>query len=257
MIAQTSLAGKTALVTGAAQGIGRGIAVELVAAGCRQLTIVDLADGPELRQTVTELEAQGAEVLFVSGDVSQTATVTQAVDQTVQRWGRIDIIVNNAGISKPTSFFETSDEQWDQVLRVNLRSVFLFMKYGGMAMRDQGGGAIVNMSSISGITGGSTGPDYGASKAGVIALTKFGARRLSEFGIRVNAVAPATINTEMIARNYASLSPEEKAKRLSNIPMGRMGETSEVGRLVAFLASDAASYVTGETVGVTGGRMSS
>ncbi|MDR1387983.1 MAG: SDR family oxidoreductase [Propionibacteriaceae bacterium] len=257
MIAQTSLAGKTALVTGAAQGIGRGIALELAAAGCRQLTIVDLVGGPELRQTVADLETGGVEVLFVQGDVSETATATQAVDQTVQRWGRLDIVVNNAGIARPTTFFETSDEQWDQVLRTNLRSVFLFMKYGGLAMREQGGGAIVNMSSISGITGGSTGPDYGASKAGVIALTKFGARRLAEFGIRVNAVAPATINTEMIARNYATLPPEEKAKRLAAIPMGRMGEPSEVGRLVAFLASDAASYVTGETVGVTGGRMSS
>ena len=149
----------------------------------------------------------------------------------------------------------TSPEQWDKVLAVNLRSVFLTMKYSSEVMKRQGFGSIVSMSSISGVTGGSTGPEYGASKAGIIALTKYAAKLLGPYNIRVNAVAPGTIATDMIRRNYAKLTDEARQKKLDAISMKRLGDPEEVGKAVLFLASDMGSYVSGDTLMVTGARM--
>lgn len=245
---------RVVLITGAVQGIGRAIALELASEGCRGMCVIDLKRGSAGEQLEQELSAAGCEGEHVQGDVADAEVVQHAVSRALERWGRLDVIVNNAGMAKLSDLFSTPDDQWDLVLRVNLRSVFLTMKYGGMAMRDQGGGVIVNMSSIAGVTGGSTGPDYGASKAGVIALTKFGAKTLGPLGIRVNAVAPGTIETEMIRENYAKLSPDQVKRRLSAIPMGRMGLPSEVARAVAFLASSKSSYINGDVLCVTGGR---
>lgn len=250
-----SLEGKAVMITGAAQGIGKCIAMKMAEAGAKGITVVDLqADGP-MEQTKAELEALGSEVIAYAGDVSKGETIKGAIKATTDRWGSLDILINNAGIARTTDFFSSTEEFWDLVLAVNLRSVYLGMKYGAEVMKEQGGGVIVNTSSIAGVTGGNTGPEYGASKAGIIALTKFGAKSLSKYGIRINAIAPGTIATDMIKSNYKNLSEEDLKKRLSTIPMGRMGEPEEVGKAVLFLASDLASYVNGDVLLVTGARM--
>ncbi|MFZ5974752.1 MAG: SDR family NAD(P)-dependent oxidoreductase [Bacillota bacterium] len=251
-----SLEGKAVMVTGAAQGIGKCIAVKMAEAGAKGITIVDLQAGGPIEQTKSELEALGSEVIVYTGDVSKSETIKGAIEATTRRWGSLDVLINNAGIARMSDLFTTTEEQWDLVLAVNLRSVFLGMKYGAEVMKEQGGGVIVNTSSIAGVTGGSTGADYGASKAGVIALTKFGAKTLGPYGIRVNAIAPGTIATEMVKNNYSKLDEEGIRKRLSSIPMGRMGEPEEVAKAVLFLASDLASYVSGEVLLITGARMS-
>lgn len=251
-----SLSTKTAIVTGAVQGIGRAIAVKFAEAGCRGLAILDLNISDAAHALAEELKSLGSEVLMLEGDVSDPAMVKSGIDKTVQEWGQLDILVNNAGYAVNSDFFTTSEDQWKRVLGINLSSVFFGMKYAAECMKEKGGGCILNMSSISGITGGNTGPDYGASKAGIIALTKYGAKSLAGFNIRVNAVAPGTIETPLIKREYAKFDDEFLKKRLGAIPMGRMGSPEEVANVVAFLVSDLASYVNGETVMITGGRMS-
>ncbi len=251
-----SLAPKIAAVTGAAQGIGRAIAVKLAQAGCRGLTVFDLRIDDGARALAKELEGLGAEVLLLQGDISDRAAVKRLVDETVARWGRLDVLVNNAGIVVNHDMFTTTEDEWSRSMGINLNPVFYAMRLAAAQMKAQGGGCIVNMSSISGVTGGSMGPDYGAAKAAIIGLTKYAARQLARHAIRVNAVAPGTIETAMIAREYDKMEPEARKARLATIPMGRMGSADEVASVVAFLASDLASYVTGETVLVTGGRTS-
>lgn len=248
------LSGKTAVITGAAQGIGKACAIKLAEAGLMGLTIVDIKiDGPG-EETKKEIEALGTKVILFAGDVTKPETAQASLKQTFDTFGSVDIIVNNAGIVRQRDLFTTEDDAWDVTMAVNLKSVFLFMKYGAMIMKEQAHGVIINMASISGITGSNSGPDYGASKAGVIALSKFGSRTLAPFGIRVNAVAPGTIETEMVVIARTQLTPEQVEKRLSSIPMGRMGTPDEVAKAVLFLASDLASYVSGDTLTVTGAR---
>ncbi len=248
-----SLAQKVAIVTGAAQGIGCAIARTFAKAGCRGICVLDLRIDADAAALGRDLEALGAEVLLQQGDVSRREHLRNCVDSTVSRWGRLDILVNNAGILINHDLFSTTEDEWDRSIRINLNSVFYGMKYAAEHMRDRGG-CIINMSSISGITGGSMGPDYGSAKSGIIGLTKYGARHLARHGIRVNAVAPGTIETPMIQREYDKMEPEARRARLSAIPAGRMGTPEEVANVVCFLASDLASYVTGETIMVTGGR---
>jgi len=251
-----SLSGKIAIVTGGAQGIGRAIAVKFAEAGCRGITIVDLNISDAIHTLVEKLESMGSRVLMMEGDVSDYKIVKSCIDKTVEKWGKLDILVNNAGCAINCDFFSTSEDQWNRILGINLSSVFYGMKYAAECMKVQRSGCILNMSSISGITGGNLGPDYSASKAGIIALTKYGAKSLSRFNIRVNAVAPGTIETQLIKREYAKYDDESLKRRLESIPMGRMGSPAEVANVVTFLVSDLASYVNGETVMVTGGRMS-
>lgn len=251
-----SLAGQVAVVTGAARGMGRAIALKLAEAGCKGVTINDLKVDTDAHEVAREAQTFGAEVLLIEGDVSKEEDVKRIISETVNKWGRLDILVNNAGIAKRGDIFSTSGDQWERVIDVNLKSVFLGMKYGAEYMKKQGEGRIVNMASISGITGGTQGPDYSASKAGIIALTKFGAKTLSKFGIRVNALAPGYIDTVLLDGLWAAAGPEVKRQRLATIPMGRMGTPEEVANVALFLVSDLASYITGETIMVTGGRMS-
>lgn len=253
---KVSLREQICLITGASQGIGKAVALTLAQADLKGMTIVDIAKGEKGEQVEKELCELGVEVLYVVGDASSEEVIQNAVNSTVKRWGKIDILANVAGIAYMTDLDTTSPEQWDKVLNVNLRSVFLTMKYCTAVMKEQGYGSIVNMSSISGVTGGSTGPEYGASKAGIIALTKYSAKLLGKYNIRVNAVAPGTIATDMIRRNYSKLTPEQYEKKMATIPMVRMGEPEEVGKAVLFLASDMGSYVSGDTLMVTGARMS-
>ena len=251
-----SLAEKVAVVTGAVQGIGRAIALKFADAGIRGLAVLDLKIDENAKTLEREAAAIGAESLFLEGDAGKKENVRSVIENAVNKWGRLDIMVNNAGLAINSDFFSTSEEQWNRIININLSSVFYGMKYAAQYMKEQGGGCIVNMSSISGVTGGNTGPDYGASKAGIIALTKYGAKTLIKHKIRVNAVAPGTIETLLIKREYAKLDPESLKTRLSTIPMGRMGTPEEVANVVAFLASELASYINGETIMVTGGRMS-
>jgi 3-oxoacyl-[acyl-carrier protein] reductase len=251
-----SLAGKVAMVTGAAQGIGRAIALKCAEAGCRGIAILDLRIDDDAAVLGRTIEGIGAEVLFQAGDVSDRKSLKELMDKTVARWGRLDILVNNAGILVNHDMSTTTEDEWDRSLRINLNSVFYGMKYATRQMKENGGGCIVNMSSISGVTGGSMGPDYGAAKSAIIGLTKYGARHLAKDGIRVNAVAPGTIETAMIKNEYDKMEPEARKARLAQIPMGRMGSPEEVANVVVFLASEMASYITGETILVTGGRTS-
>lgn len=253
---EVSLKDKICIITGASQGIGRAIALTLSNAGLKGITIIDIRKDENGIAAEKELTARGTQVQFIVGDASSEETIKEAIKVTMDTWGKIDILVNNAGVSFMTNLETTTPEQWDKVLDVNLRSVFLTMKYCSEVMKQQGYGSIVNMSSISGITGGSTGPEYGASKAGIIALTKYSAKLLGPYQIRVNAVAPGTIATDMIKRNYSKLTPEQLERKLATIPMQRMGEPEEVGKAVLFLASDMGSYVSGDVLTVTGARMS-
>jgi 3-oxoacyl-[acyl-carrier protein] reductase len=251
-----SLAGRTAVVTGAVQGIGRSICLKLAEAGCRGISVFDLRIDGEATALTRELEDLGSEALLLQGDVSRKEDLRQLIEKTVDRWGRLDILVNNAGIVINHDMFSTTEDEWNRSIMINLNAMFYGMKCAVAYMKEHGGGCIINMSSISGITGGSMGPDYGSAKSGIIGLTKYGARHLARYGIRVNAVAPGTIETSLIKREYDKMDAEARKIRLNAIPMGRMGTAEEVANVVCFLASDLASYVTGATILVTGGRTS-
>ncbi len=253
---EVSLANQTCLITGATRGIGKAVALTLAKADLSGMVIVDIVKDEAAEETEKELKELGVDVKLVIGDASSEEVIQEAVKTCMDSWGKIDMLVNIAGISYMTDIETTSLEQWDRVMRVNLRSTFLTMKCCEPIMKEQGHGVIVSTSSIAGITGGNTGPDYGASKAGVIALTKFAAKKLGKYNIRVNAIAPATIATDMIRRNYSKLTPEEYAKKMAAIPMGRMGEPEEVGKAVLFLVSDMGSYISGEILDISGARMS-
>ena len=251
-----SLKGQVCLITGATRGIGKAVALTMAKADLMGLVIVDIQKDAVAEETQKELQSMGVDVKFVTGDASSEDVIKEAVKVCVDNWGKIDILANIAGVSYMRGLEDTTVEQWDKVMAINLRSTFFTMKYCSEVMKKQGYGSIVNTSSIAGITGGNTGPDYGASKAGIIALTKFAAKKLGQYNIRVNAIAPGTIATDMIRRNYSTLTPEQYEKKMTAIPMKRMGEPEEVGKAVLFLASDMGSYISGEILDVTGARMS-
>ncbi len=253
---EVSLKGQVCLITGATRGIGKAVALTMAQAGITGMVIVDVKEDETAKETEQELTAKGVQVKLVIGDASSESVIKEAVNLCVNTWGKIDILANIAGISNMRELEDTTVEQWDTTMAVNLRSAFLTTKYCSEVMKEQGYGSIVNTSSIAGVTGGNTGADYGASKAGIIALTKFCAKKLGPYNIRVNAIAPGTIATDMIRRNYSSLTPEQYKKKMDAIPMKRMGEPEEVGKAVLFLASDMGSYISGEILDVTGARMS-
>jgi len=241
------LQGRVCIVTGAAQGIGEACARRFARDGAQ----VVLADVDRERGEAVAKELGG---LFVPCDVGDKAQVDTLVAQTMLKHGRIDVLVNNAGIFKAADFLDVSEADFDAVLRVNLKGSFLVGQAAAREMAKAGRGAIVNMSSVNGVLAIPTIASYNVSKGGVNQLTRVMALALADKGIRVNAVAPGTIATELAAK--AVLTSEEARQRiLSRTPMKRLGEPSEVADVVAWLASDAASYVTGEIVVVDGGRM--
>jgi NAD(P)-dependent dehydrogenase (short-subunit alcohol dehydrogenase family) len=245
------LQGKVSIITGAANGIGQACA-RLFAQQGAKVVLADIQDaqGQALAQ---ELVAQGHQASFVHCDVGIKADVDALVEQVMQQHGRIDVLVSNAGIFKASPFLEVSESDFDEVLRVNLKGAFLMGRAAARAMKTTGGGAIVHMSSVNGVMAIPEIASYNVSKGGINQLTRAMALALADDGIRVNAVAPGTIATEL-ARQAVLTSDAARRKILSRTPMKRLGEPEEVARAVAFLASDASSYITGEILTIDGGR---
>ena len=242
------LQGRHALVTGAARGIGFAIAERFTAEGAR-VTLVDL-----LEDVGRESAKRLANATFAAADVSNAGDVRRIVDDALARAGRIDILVNNAGILQAGEFLDLKEEDFDRVLRVNVKSMFLMGQAVAKSMVERGvRGAIVNMSSVNAVLAIPTLVAYTVSKGAVGQLTKVMALALAPHGIRVNAIGPGTIATEMTK----NLQTDEAARKriLSRTPLGRIGEPSEIASIAAFLASDDASYLTGQTIFPDGGRL--
>lgn len=246
------LQGRTVVITGGAQGIGEACARRLVQDGAA-VALWDMADqrGAAL---AAELVAAGARAIYCHCDVSKKAEVDAALAATQAALGAVDGLVNNAGIFKAAEFLDITEADWDAVIAVNLKGSFLVGQALARGMVAAGRGAIVNMSSVNGTLAIPSIASYNASKGAINQLTRVMALSLADKGVRVNAVAPGTIATEL-ARSAVLTSDEAKARIMSRTPMKRLGEPGEIADVVAFLLSDAASYMTGEIVVVDGGRM--
>jgi 3-oxoacyl-[acyl-carrier protein] reductase len=239
---------RVAIVTGAARGIGQAVALAFVREGAK-VVLVDL-ERERLNTLQEEIRRGGGQALAVPCDVSKASEVKQMVDQVQRVFGRIDILVNNAGIIRRGTIETVTEEDWDQVIAVNLKGPFNCSKAVVDIMKKQGCGKIVDVSSIAGKLGDITSaPGYGPSKAGLDALTKTLARQLAGFGIHVNGVAPHAIETEM----SAEWSPEKRKAIVDAIPLKRLGKPEDVAEAVLFLASDSAAFITGEIIDVNGG----
>jgi len=241
------LSGRVCVVTGGAQGIGEACVRRFAREGAKPV-VVDVDDA---RGQALAAELNG---LYVHCDVGDKSQVDAVVTQTLQAYGRIDVLVNNAGIFKAADFLEVTEADFDAVLRVNLKGSFLVGQAVAREMAKAGRGSIVNMSSVNGMLAIPNISSYNVSKGGINQLTRVMALALADKGIRVNAVAPGTIATELAAKAVLT-SEEAKQRIMGRTPMRRLGQPSEIADTVAYLASDAASYITGEIVVVDGGRM--
>ncbi len=239
---------KVALVTGGSRGIGRAIAQELARRGA-QVVLSYAGNEAAANDAVKAITEAGGKAKAVRFDVADSAACSQAVDEVMKAFGRLDVLVNNAGVAIDGLLMRFKDEDWDKTLDTNLKGAFALMRAVSRPMMKQKAGAIVNVSSIVGEMGNGGQAAYAASKAGLIGLTKSVAKELASRNIRVNAVTPGFIVTDMTA----ALSPELKDKMAAAIPLSRIGNAEEVAAAVAFLASDAASYITGEVLKVNGG----
>ena len=250
----TRLLGKSAVVTGAAQGIGRATA-ELFAAEGARIVAGDI-DGEGLERLRERLESRGAEVVTVVGDVSEPADARRMVQAAVDHYGRLDALVANAGIIPLGDVLESGPADWDEVMAVDGRGMFLSCKYAIEEMLKTGGGSIVCLSSISGVAGQKRQAAYGPAKFVASGLAKHLAVEWADRGIRVNAVAPGTIRTERVRRLPEEPGGQEYIEEIERMhPMGRLGEPEEVARAIAFLASDEASFITGAILPVDGGYL--
>ena len=243
------LENKVALVTGAARGIGQAIALQLAADGA------DLAMGDVqaewLAETAEKARALGRRVECYAMNVADGASVGEAVAKIAADFGKMDVLVNNAGITRDTLLIRMSEEDWDQVLDVNLKGAFLVTKAVARFMMKQRTGSIVNIASVVGVMGNAGQVNYSASKGGLLAMTRTLAKELGSRNVRVNAVAPGYINTAMTKQ----LPEAVKEVMLRNVPLGRPGEPEDVAKAVAFLASDNAAYISGQTLPVCGGMI--
>jgi 3-oxoacyl-[acyl-carrier protein] reductase len=243
------LTNKVALVTGSARGIGREIALRLAEAGA-DVAVNDIAAASEaLEGVVKEIESKGRKSMAVTADVSAAEEVARMVEGVVGRFGRIDILVNNAGITRDGLVMRMSDADWDTVLNIDLKSVFLCTRAVLRGMVKQRWGRIVSIASIVGVTGNAGQANYAAAKAGIIAFTKSVAKEVASRGITANAIAPGYIDTRMTQ----GLEEKQSAELMKRIPMGYAGTPRDVAEAAAFLASEEARYITGQVLGVDGG----
>lgn len=241
------LEGKTAVVTGAARGIGKAIALKFAEEGAN-IAFTDLKLGDDTEALVKELESLGVKAKAYASDASNMQETEEVVANVVKEFGTIDVLVNNAGITMDTLLMRMTEQQWDTVINVNLKSVFNFTKAVQRTMLKARSGSIVNLSSVVGVHGNAGQGNYSASKAGIIGFTKSMAQELGSRNIRCNAVAPGFIITEMTGQ----LSEEVKQKWAEGIPMKRGGTPEEVANVCLFLASDLSSYVSGQTISICG-----
>jgi 3-oxoacyl-[acyl-carrier protein] reductase len=242
------LDGKTALITGAARGIGKAIALKLAGEGAN-VAFTDLAMDDQFRATEAALQALGVKAKGYASNAALFADTQKVVEQVVADFGRVDILVNNAGITRDSLLMRMTEEQWDMVITVNLKSVFNFTKAVQPVMLRQRVGSIINLSSVVGVSGNAGQANYSASKAGIIGFTKSVAKELGSRNIRSNAIAPGFIETEMTA----VLSDDVRKSWNEKIPLRRGGTPEEVANVVLFLGSDLSSYVTGQVLHVCGG----
>jgi 3-oxoacyl-[acyl-carrier protein] reductase len=236
-----------AIVTGAARGLGRCIAQSLATAGAK-VACIDVNEEC-LAETVAAIRAAGGTAEPLACDVTQSDRVGEVVDQVIELWGGLNILVNNAGVTRDNVLIRMKDEQWDLVLNINLRGTFLFTRAVARPMMKARQGRIINVASVSGLMGNPGQVNYSASKAGVIGLTRTVACELASRNITVNAVAPGFINTDMTAKLGEDILQEVRKQ----IPLGRLGEPQDVADAVLFLASDAASFITGHILTIDGG----
>ncbi len=245
-----NLTGKVALVTGASRGIGQAAAIDLAKAGA-DVVVNFIGNEAVAQETVEKIEALGRKAIKIKADVGNAEDVQAMVDEAVAAFGHIDILVNNAGITRDGLLIRMKDSDWDDVLNINLKGVYLVTKAVAKLMVKQRAGRIINMTSVSGVTGNVGQANYAAAKAGVIGFTKTCAKELAARGITVNAIAPGFIETAM-----TDVLPEKIKEGIAGtIPFGRMGQPEEIANVVTFLASDFASYITGQVLNVDGGMV--
>ena len=242
------LENKVALITGAGRGIGKAIAMRFASEGCN-IAFTDIALNDVVLETEKELQAMGIKAKAYASNAANFEETHQVVDEIVKDFGRIDILVNNAGITKDTALKRMTEEMWDAVINVNLKSVFNFTKAVQPVMWKQGGGSVINMSSVVGVSGNANQCNYSASKAGIIGFTKSAAKEMGVRNIRHNAIAPGFIITAM-----TNALPEDVRKAWENLsPLRRGGPPEDVANVALFLASDLSSYVTGQVIHCCGG----
>jgi NAD(P)-dependent dehydrogenase (short-subunit alcohol dehydrogenase family) len=245
------LANKVALITGAASGMGKSAALIFAKEGAR-VAAVDV-DSAQVQQTADEITRNGGEALALRADVSKSEDVQKAIEQTVSHFGALNIVYNNAGIEGESNFLANmTEEQFDRVIAINLRGVFLGMKYALPHLVKAGGGSIINQASIAGLVAARGGAGYCASKAGVIAMTRVAALEYGRYNIRVNAICPGAIETPMAQRIRKGAPPNPKAIQRISV-LGRMAEPEEIAKVALFLASDDASFATGAPFIIDGG----
>ena len=242
------LKNKTALITGATRGIGRAIALKLAKEGAN-IAFTYMSSEDKAKALEKEISALGQKAIGICSDASSMKAAESLINEVADKFETIDIVVNNAGITKDNLILRLSEEQWDQVINTNLKSVFNITKLVSRHMMKQKQGSIINISSIVGLNGNPGQSNYSASKAGIIGFSKSVSKELSSRNIRINVIAPGFIGTEMTE----NLDEKVKADFISKIPMKRYGSTEEVANVVLFLASDLSSYITGQTISVCGG----
>lgn len=245
---QIDLQGKVALVTGASRGIGRATALQLAYSGAA-VVVNYRGNADAAHEVVTEIEQAGGRATAAQGNVAENADVDRLVKTASDAFGSLDILVNNAGITRDNLLMRMKDDEWDAVLDTNLRGAYLLTKAAMRSMMRARWGRIINITSVVGLMGNAGQTNYAAAKAGLIGFTKAVAREMASRGVTANAIAPGFVETDMVA----ALNDATRQAILGAIPLGRLGQAQEIAQLVVFLASDAAGYITGQTIAVDGG----